>query len=280
MSIFQAFRNGKKESIIDIQSKVVEYQILPQKQILPQSELLNKLIDTKFPELLSKNIMKPKKKCLRKEINSFYSAIKHIRKKYNIEKSRKNNIDSLIKKVKSKFLNGLYEGLKYCLNSYINRLPQEFIINTQIDYNKKYLNKTIEEIYTEFKLLPTLDVIIANNMVKKDKKDLLYLLMKTKLKEIYKLYINSDLYLYEKKSIEKKGGEGAVQLYDYVATHICDYFLLNKGNSRKNDFKVHKKSPKNISNNSSKKNNVINNNNLFVKFSILNKENNPVIYSK
>ena len=128
----------------------------------------------------------PKKPSSIKEINVFYSKIKFIRKKY-----------------KSKFLKGVYEGLKYCLNSYINRLPQKFIINTKIEYNKKYLNMTVEDKYSEFKLLPTVDVMIENNMVQKDKKDLLYLLMKTKLKEIYKLYICSDLYLYEKKNRKK-----------------------------------------------------------------------------
>ena len=39
-----------------------------------------------------------------KEIYTFYSKIKYIKRKYNINKSRKNHIDSLVKKAKSKFL--------------------------------------------------------------------------------------------------------------------------------------------------------------------------------
>lgn len=280
MSVFQVSRNEKKESFINIQSKVVEYQVLSEKPIYPIFEFKN--IENNSPVLFSPNIIEqPKKKCSRKEINSFYSRIKYIRKKYNIKKSRKNHIDSLVKKAKSKFLKGIYEGLKYCLNSYINRLPQKFIINTKIEYNKKYLNLTVEEIYSEFKLLPTLDIMIESNMVQKDKKDLLYLLMKTKLKDIYKLYINSDLYQYEKRKIEKKAGIGVAQLYDFVATNICEYFLLNKGNHRNNySNNFNKKFSKSNNDYSCKKMKIINNKNIFVKFNILKIENNPVVYNK
>ena len=282
MSVFQVARNYKKESLIDIQSKVIEFQILSEKPLYPLFKPKNTSIENNSSELLSQNIIdQSKKKCSRKEINIFYSRIKYIRKKYNIKKSRKNHIDSLVKKAKSKFLKGIYEGLKFCLNSYINRLPQKFIINTRIEYNKKYLNKTVEEIYTEFKLLPTLDIMIESNMVQKDKKDLLYLLMKTKLKDIYRLYINSDLYLYEKKKIEKKSGIGVAQLYDFVATNICEYFLLNKGNHRNNYSNINKKFIKsNNINCSNKTMKVINNKNIFVKFNILKIGNNPVIYNK
>ena len=281
MSVFQVSRNEKKESFINIQSKVVEYQVLSEKPLYPIFEFKNNFIENNAPELFSQNIIEqPKKKCSRKEINSFYSRIKYIRKKYNIKKSRKNHIDSLVKKAKSKFLKGIYEGLKYCLNSYINRLPQKFIINTKIEYNKKYLNLTVEEIYSEFKLLPTLDIMIESNMVQKDKKDLLYLLMKTKLKDIYILYINSDLYLYEKRKIEKKAGIGVAQLYDFVATNICEYFLLNKGNHRNNYSNINKKFSKSNNDYSCKKMKIINNKNIYVKFNILKIENNPVVYNK
>ena len=232
----------KKLQKLDVQSRVIEHQFLSEKQIYPNFEFNNTFFENNNQEIFSQNFIEnPKKNCSRKEINGFYSKIKFLRKKYNIKKSRKNHIDSLVKKAKSKFLKGIYEGLKYCLNSYINRLPQKFIINTKIEYNKKYLNLTVEEIYSEFKLLPTLDVMIESNMVQKDKKDLLYLLMKTKLKDIYKLYISSDLYLYEKKKIEKKSGPGVAQLYDFVATNICEYFLLNKGNHRNNNSNINKK---------------------------------------
>lgn len=286
MSVFQTtnVKEDKKVPNMGIESKVIEYQILSEKSKFPLLfESKNIFIENNSPELFSQNninVDKAKKKCSRKEINAFYSKIKYIRKKYNIKKSRKNHIDSLVKKAKSKFLKGIYEGLKYCLNSYINRLPQKFIINTKIEYNKKYLNQTVEEIYSEFKLLPSLDVMIESNMVQKDKKDLLYILMKTKLKDIYKLYIISDLYTYEKRKIEKKSGKGVAQLYDFVATNICEYFLLNKGNHRNNSLNMNSKFTKNSNDCSNKKVKIINNKNIFVKFNILKIENNSVVCNK
>ena len=282
MSVFQTIKieEEKNKRILDVQSKVIEHQIISEKPNNLISKNNYSMIENN-KEIYSVSANEyPKKPSSRKEINVFYSKIKLIRKKYNIKKSRKNHIDSLVKKAKSKFLKGIYEGLKYCLNSYINRLPQKFIINTKIEYNKKYLNLTVEEIYSEFKLLPTLDIMIESNMVQKDKKDLLYLLMKTKLKDIYKLYINSDLYLYEKRKIEKKAGIGVAQLYDFVATNICEYFLLNKGNHRNNYSNINKKFSKSNNDYSCKKMKIINNKNIYVKFNILKIENNPVVYNK
>ena len=174
------------------------------------------------------------KQSSRREINVFYARIKYIRKKYNIKKSRKNHIDSLVKKAKSKFIKAIFESLKYCLHSCnLYRLPQKFIINTRIEYNKKVLNQTVEEIYSEYNLLPNFETLVKKNMVYKDRKDFLFSLMKSKLKDIYKYYISSDLYTLDKKKIEKKSGEAVVKLYDYVATNICEYFLLNKGNDKR-----------------------------------------------
>ena len=226
----------------------------------------------------------------RNNINIFYSKIKYMRKKYNIKKSRKNHIDSLVKKAKSKFLKAIYESLKFCLHSCkIKRLPQKFIINTRIEYNKKVLNKTVEEIYSEFKVLPTFEVLLEKHKVYKNKQDLLYSLMKSNLKDIYKYYISSDLYIMDKKRIESKFGESVVKLYDFVATNFCEYFLLNKGydkriNQRrsnknlkrifvkKRSFEIQKRVTKNTDNNDNKDNkdnNINNNKNTTIKFNIL-----------
>ena len=219
----------------------------------------------------------------RKEINLFYSRIKYIRKKYNIKKSRKNHIDSLVKKAKSKFLKAIYESLKYCLHSCtLNRLPQKFIINTRIEYNKKVLNKTVEEIYSEFKLLPTYETLVSKNKVYQNKQDLLCSLMKSKLKDIYKYYISSNLYIMDKKRIESKSGEAVVKLYDFVATNICQYFLLNKGNDKrlnrwktcknfkrvkKKRFEIHKSIEKDVNNTDIDKS-VNDKKNAYIKFNI------------
>ena len=109
----------KNVSNVGIQSKVVEYQILSNSSN-SFFEFKNAFVGNYSQEFFPKNIIEqPQKKSSRREIIEFYSKIKYIRKKYNIKKSRKNHIDSLVKKAKSKFLKGIYEGLKFCLNSYI-----------------------------------------------------------------------------------------------------------------------------------------------------------------
>ena len=223
-----------------------------------------------------------------KDVNIFFSKVKYIRKEYNIKKARKNNIVSLVKKVKSKFLKATYESLKFCLHSCkIKRLTQNFIINTRIEYNKKVLNKTVEEIYTEFKLLPTFETLIERRKVFKNKQDLFYSLMKSKLKDIYKCYIISNLYTMDKKRIESNYGESVVKLCDFISANLCEYFLLNKGNNQrlnrwrsnknfkknifvsKKGFEIHKKVIKSVNNNDNKDNKDNINNNTTVKFYIL-----------
>ena len=260
MSIFKIIKNNSElfSTMLDTKANVSD-----------NSNIFNTNTQSMF---LSKNIEKnvqnfntTQKSYSRKDINIFYSKIKLIRKKYSIKKSRKNNIDSLVKKVKSKFLKAIYECLKFCLNSFINRLPQRFIINTKIDYNKKFLCKTLEEIYIEFKLLPNYETLIEKNMIQKGKEHFLYILYKSKIKDIYKEYLKSDFYSNEKYEIEKKNGFGVAKLYDFVAMNICEYFLFNKGNDKRISLSHHKNKEKNSFGGAHK----IVNNNFFVKFNIL-----------
>ena len=260
MSIFKIIKNNSElfSTMLDTKANVSD-----------NSNIFNTNTQSMF---LSKNIEKniqnfntTQNSYSRKDINIFYSKIKLIRKKYSIKKSRKNNIDSLVKKVKSKFLKAIYECLKFCLNSFINRLPQRFIINTKIDYNKKFLCKTLEEIYIEFKLLPNYETLLEKNMVQKGKEHFLYILYKSKVKDIYKEYLKSDFYSNEKYEIEKKNGFGVAKLYDFVAMNICEYFLFNKGNDKRISLSHHKNKEKNSFGGAHK----IVNNNFFVKFNIL-----------
>ena len=176
----------------------------------------------------------------KKEIISLYSTFKYLKEKYGIENSRKNRMDCLIKKIKTKYINAIHEAIKYCVNLNINKLPQYFITNIKIEYNKMYLNKTVEEIYTEFNILPSLNELINKNLIKKNKKELLINLMSSSLKDIYQYYITSDLYKYHRLYIIKKEGENIGKLYDYVAMNICKYFLYNKGNKKIINYKKNK----------------------------------------
>ena len=166
----------------------------------------------------------------KEKIISFYSKYKYLCHKYGVENNRKNRIDILLKKVKIKIFKSIHEVLKFCLNiSNIKRLPQNFIINIRIEFNRQYLEKTIEEIYFKFSILPSLENMLNNNQILKDKKEIFIIFMKSKLKEIINIYLVSDLFVLHKKKMEKKSGINETILFDFVANNIVDYFLY--GNS-------------------------------------------------
>jgi hypothetical protein len=205
------------------------------------------------------------------KIISLYSTFKFLKEKYGLKNTRKNRIDCIIKKVKTKYLQAIHESIKYCVNLYIQRLPQYFITNIKIEYNKMYLNKTVEQIYTEFKILPSLKEIIEKNLIRKGKKEFLIVLMSTTLKEIYQYYLSSQLYIYYRKGIRKKEGEKIAKLYDYIAQNICEYFLYNKGNKKKININ-NLKNKNNIykSKNNVNSQNIINNNKISIQNNIYN----------
>lgn len=206
------------------------------KQIIPPSspnteesiELL-KLCESKF--VYNKNRYLEDKN--HNKILSLYSTFKFLRTQFKLENTRKNQIGCLIKKVKTKFIKSLHEAMKFCINLYIHRLPQNFVTNIKIEYNKIYFNKTIEEIYTEFKIIPSLQELIDKKLYRKNKKELLIILMKCKLHELYQYYLVSDYFKYNYKNIKRKEGEKIAKLFDFTAHNICQYFLLNKGNKKK-----------------------------------------------
>lgn len=191
----------------------------------------------------------------KKKIISFYSKFKFLCCKYKIGNLRKNHIDILIKKVKIKLFKGIHEAIKYCLNININRLPQNFIVNIKIEYNQIYLYKTIAEIYSEFSVLLPFKEILENQIVKKDKTEIFILLMNSKLIHVIKIYLKSNLFIYDKKKLEKKSGINDAILFDFVAHNICDYFQYGNSISNKKED-----SPKNIVIINNNSNGEINNN--------------------
>ena len=165
--------------------------------------------------------------------HSFHINFNNLRIKLGIEDSRKTHIDSLLKKAKSKCLKAIHEVLKLSLNLLIGRLPQNFITNIKIDFNKKYLSKSIGNIYYEYKLLPSYEEIINKNLIRKGKFDLFNETYNSSFEHVYMVYINSDLYKKDFEKILMKDGQNIASLYDYVAKNMCEYFLLSKGNKKK-----------------------------------------------
>ena len=160
----------------------------------------------------------------------FYSQYKYLCYKHGVENIRKNRIDIIMKKVKIKIFKAIHDILKYCLNiHHINRLPQNFIINIRKEFNKQYLEKTVEEIYLEFSILPSLEEMKEKNYIINDKTDIFTIFIKSKLKDIIKIYLLSELFVLDKRKLEKKSGINDAILFDFVANNICNYFLY--GNS-------------------------------------------------
>ena len=165
--------------------------------------------------------------------HSFHINFNNLRIKLGIEDSRKTHIDSLLKKAKSKCLKAIHEVLKLSLNLLIGRLPQNFITNIKIDFNKKYLSKSIGNIYYEYKLLPSYEEIINRNLIRKGKFDLFNETYNSSFEYAYMIYLESDLYKKDFEMISLKDGYKNAFLYDYVAKNMCEYFFLSKGNKKK-----------------------------------------------
>ena len=77
--------------------------------------------------------------------------------------------------------------------------------------------------------------------------------MNSTLMSIINIYLMSNLFIYDKKKLEKKSGLNEAILFDFVANNICDYFKYGKSiSNKKEDI------PKNIDINDNKiKSNII-----------------------
>ena len=159
-------------------------------------------------------------------INNFQKIFTLLRKKLQIKNLRKNHLDSLLKKIKGKFCKAIHEGLKVCLNLLINRLPQSFITNITLDYNKKMLNKKIIEIYDEYKILPEIDKM--KNYLKNDKKEIFFDFIHQKYKECYDSYIKSDRFKKDLNEIVMLEGKKFGILYEFVAINFILYYENNQ----------------------------------------------------
>lgn len=165
---------------------------------------------------------------------TFHDNFHELKRKMNVQNTRKTNIDSLLKKIKSKCLKATHEILKNCLNLIVCRLPQNFITNIKIELNKYYLNKTIGEIYYDFNLLLSYSDIHEKNLIRKGKHELFNDIYSMRLKQVYNTYLESNLFKKDYENIKLRDGEKFAELYKYVAKNMCEYYLLSKGNKRKN----------------------------------------------
>ena len=167
-------------------------------------------------------------------------------------KKRKTEIDSFLKKCKTKFSKAFNEMIYKLLTLYIiynkytrkdlilieflilkfkrkkYKIPQKFVTNINIDTNKKYLNYSMLQIYEEY------NVKIDLNELKNDFDDrkaqiFIYIMNKT-YKNLFEEYLNSKKYLMDCITIRKIKGIKFKIIFKYVSKIFIKYYLYNKGN--------------------------------------------------
>jgi hypothetical protein len=169
--------------------------------------------------------------------DSLHSEFLKLRNSLNFQKKiRKLRIDSLLKKCKSKVFRAVHESVNLLLgmNSKMNRIPQEFITNINIDYNKEFLNKTILEIYKEFHLTNGIEEDQKQTYkLTEEKLNLLKKIFTMKYSEVYDDYLGSIRYKRDLHSIKKKEGCNYCRLFEYVSKNFLQYFNTGKGSLHK-----------------------------------------------
>ena len=163
-------------------------------------------------------------------LNNFHEIFLTIKRKLHIKHSRKSEVDSLLKKAKCKFFQTVHNIMKYCLNITVNRLPQIFITNINIEYNRNYLEKTIIQIYNEFDLIQNINIIeeIDDNIIRIKNKELFKHFSKFKLYELYEEYIESQCYKKDIDKVKNKNGKNIGILYEFVSKNFIYYYMNNK----------------------------------------------------
>ena len=159
-------------------------------------------------------------------LNNFNEIFITIRKKLHVKHTRKSEVDSLLKKAKCKFFQTVHKIMKYCLNINVNRLPQVFITNITIEYNRNYLEKTIIQIYNEFDLIQNLKKI--DDVIRIKNKELFKIFSKYKFYELYGEYIESQCYKKDVNKVINKNGKNIGTLYEFVSKNFIIYYLNNK----------------------------------------------------
>ena len=101
---------------------------------------------------------------------TFQRLFTFLRKSLHVKYTRKIHIDSILKKCKGKFFKAVNNCIRKCLKIYIKKLPQGYITNISIEYNKRFFDFTINDLYTYFSLMPyPMETILQKNYCIKGK---------------------------------------------------------------------------------------------------------------
>ena len=179
--------------------------------------------DNELKYKMNFNFIIPKEYC-----SKFQSIFSYIKKKYQIKFSRKSQIDSLLKKCKGKFFKTIHEVMNKSLNIVVKRLPQFFITNITIEYNRKYLDKNIIQIYQEFNNFPDYKTLIEKNIIKSNKEQLFKEFCSYSLFNLYDIYCESKRFHKEINEIKTQDGKRIGLLYEFVSLNFSAYYKYSK----------------------------------------------------
>jgi hypothetical protein len=164
---------------------------------------------------------------------SINRKFKYFRKSLDIKyHKRKTEIDCLLKKCKTKFAKAFHEILfkRLKLRGKNYKLPLSFVTNINIDYNKKYLNYKMIQIYEEYKIFVNIDRLKVD-LTNIRFKIFLYIINKT-YKELFQEYLKSKKYIDDCEIIDNEEGLEIGLLFRYVSQIFVDYYHFRKGNHR------------------------------------------------
>ena len=160
-------------------------------------------------------------------INKFNEIFLTLRRKLRVKYTRKTEVDSLLKKAKCKFFQTVHRIMKYCLSITVNRLPQVFITNITLEYNRNYLEKTIIQIYRDFDLIQNLQ-ILDDTVIKIKNKKLFLIFAEHKFYELYNEYLESQCYRKDINKVINKNGKNIGLLYEFVSKNFIPYYMNSK----------------------------------------------------
>ena len=156
--------------------------------------------------------------------DSFSDIFATLKKKLRIKKSRKTNVDCLLKKSKCKFLQTVQRILKFITNnSERKKFPQTFITNITYEYNKKYLDVNIIKILEEFNIVNK-----ENNDLPKENIEFYNEFSQHTFSSLYKEYLKSNKYKKDLNYVIGKNGKNIGILYEFVSKNFINYYTYNK----------------------------------------------------
>lgn len=219
-----------------------EKSALENENLKEEEEIIEKKENKKPLFIVKKFQGRKRRRILQKNLDEYKTTLKIT------NDQRKTHLDSLMKKVKSRFHKAIFTSLRKCLNIQLKRLPQKYITNIKIEENKAELNKTVFQIFNENNILSSMSDLSENGRIRQGKQESVLYLMGITLREAFIQFLSSKIYKDILSKIRKKEGETQGNLFDFMAKNFLFYFSNGKGYKPKKvkikKFKVIKMKPK------------------------------------